>query len=514
MTSRALLGLVIVAVWVGLLGWHVRREYMQPELTRLAEATMTLAPGTHFFSLHMGGQTIGMSSSLLDTVPDGFILEEVMDLELQAMGQSGRIAARTRVHLTPTLRMTQFSFALDSPDGAFSADGEVAGDSLLQVRVDPGSGVEDLTFRVEEAPLFSAALPILIAKAGELRVGRTMNFPVFDVSTLSTRTVEVQVLERDEVMLPDSALMDPETGRWVAADHTPVTGWKLRQTYAGMTVESWIDEDGRVIRSSSPMGFYIERTDFELANQAWNDSREVASTVDPASDVIFSTAIGSNVDLGETGAYEELRFVLSGVDLAGFDLDGGRQMVRGDTLIVRRESWGELDAGYRLPYPRMDLRRALEPEPLIQSGDERIIRAARRAGGVGPRSGSDPKAVAERLTFSVYRMLSKEISFSLPSALQVLETRKGDCNEHTVLYVAMARALGLPARVAVGLVYLDGAFFYHAWPEVWLGDWVAVDPTLGQVPADAAHLRFMSGGLAQQVEIARLIGNLHIEVIK
>ncbi|MFC1661286.1 transglutaminase-like domain-containing protein, partial [Gemmatimonadota bacterium] len=104
--------------------------------------------------------------------------------------------------------------------------------------------------------------------------------------------------------------------------------------------------------------------------------------------------------------------------------------------------------------------------------------------------------------------------FSVPSAVQVLESGAGDCNEHTVLYVALARALGLPARTAVGLVYLDNAFFYHAWPEVWLGQWVAVDPTFGQYPADAAHLRFVVGGLAQQVDILRLIGRLDIEVIR
>ena len=65
----------------------------------------------------------------------------------------------------------------------------------------------------------------------------------------------------------------------------------------------------------------------------------------------------------------------------------------------------------------------------------------------------------------------------------------------------------------MGLVYLNGAFFCHAWPEVWLGEWVAVDPTFGQTPADAAHIRFVIGGLAQQVEIVRLIGRLDIEVL-
>jgi len=125
----------------------------------------------------------------------------------------------------------------------------------------------------------------------------------------------------------------------------------------------------------------------------------------------------------------------------------------------------------------------------------------------------DPKQVARQLTTSVYNMLEKSITFSVPNAVQVLETLRGDCNEHTVLYVALARALGLPARTAVGLVYVNGAFFYHAWPEVWLGEWVAMDPTFGQYPADASHIRFVIGGLAQQVEIVRLIGNLDIEVL-
>jgi transglutaminase-like putative cysteine protease len=50
-------------------------------------------------------------------------------------------------------------------------------------------------------------------------------------------------------------------------------------------------------------------------------------------------------------------------------------------------------------------------------------------------------------------MLDKKPTVSLPSAREVLRTKVGDCNEHTALYVAMARAAGLPARIAVGLAY-------------------------------------------------------------
>jgi hypothetical protein len=208
-------------------------------------------------------------------------------------------------------------------------------------------------------------------------------------------------------------------------------------------------------------------------------------------------------------------FVLTGVDLGGFELEGGRQRLRGDTLVVQQEDWTAIRPDYdELPFPRLEFLEYLAPEPMIQSDDEEIVREAERISGWRAFGRNDPMRTAQRLTMGVHGMLEKQITFSIPNATQVLESRQGDCNEHTVLFVAMARALGLPARTAVGLVYLDGAFFYHAWPEVWLGQWVAVDPTFGQYPADAAHLRFVTGGLAQQVEIVRLIGNLDIEVIR
>ena len=60
---------------------------------------------------------------------------------------------------------------------------------------------------------------------------------------------------------------------------------------------------------------------------------------------------------------------------------------------------------------------------------------------------------------------------------------------------------------------MNGKFYYHAWPEIWLERWVAVDPTFGQFPADASHLRFTIGGLARQTDLLRLVGALHIDVL-
>jgi hypothetical protein len=114
----------------------------------------------------------------------------------------------------------------------------------------------------------------------------------------------------------------------------------------------------------------------------------------------------------------------------------------------------------------------------------------------------------------VFQELEKKITVSVPSAVQILETRRGDCNEHAVLFVALARSLGIPARTAAGLVFRNGHFYYHAWPEVYLHGWAAVDPTFGEVPADAGHIRFTVGGLAHQIELIHRIGNLRISVLE
>jgi len=114
----------------------------------------------------------------------------------------------------------------------------------------------------------------------------------------------------------------------------------------------------------------------------------------------------------------------------------------------------------------------------------------------------------------VYNYLEKTPTLSLPNALDVLKTRKGDCNEHATLFAALTRSVGVPTRLALGLVLLDSKFYYHAWNEVFVGKWVAVDPTFGQFPADATHIKFIEGNLSRSSEILKLVGNLNLEVIE
>ncbi|HET7380890.1 MAG TPA: transglutaminase-like domain-containing protein, partial [Gaiellales bacterium] len=150
---------------------------------------------------------------------------------------------------------------------------------------------------------------------------------------------------------------------------------------------------------------------------------------------------------------------------------------------------------------------AYDADFLITSADRRIRTQALQVAGVE----RDPTKVAAALTHWVSQTVQPVPTTAFPLASAVLNRGRGDCNEHTVLFVAMARALRLPARPVAGLLRVDGRYYYHAWAEVYLGDWVAVDPTLDQFPADVAHLRLVADGLARPIDLAPRVGRLTLD---
>jgi transglutaminase-like putative cysteine protease len=266
-----------------------------------------------------------------------------------------------------------------------------------------------------------------------------------------------------------------------------------------------VTDTGEVVREESPLGLMTIREPAEMA-------RQMAVTRRVQTDLLRLSAVVPTMKqrIDEPRDVRRLRFRLTGTEITP-DMQGGGQTIAGD--IVEVVDARNLTPGSGDP----DAPRYLQPEPLIESDDPLIQAEAERA--VAGAEGN--RARAERLTRHVNAMLDKKPTVSLPSAREVLRTRVGDCNEHTALYVAMARAVGIPARIAVGLAFVrgvQGAFYYHAWPEVYVeeggrGLWLPVDPTFNQFPADATHVRLARGGLEKQAAIVPMIGRLRIDVL-
>ena len=146
------------------------------------------------------------------------------------------------------------------------------------------------------------------------------------------------------------------------------------------------------------------------------------------------------------------------------------------------------------------------PTRFLQSDDPRVRAHANAAAG----SLTDAGAVALACERYVARTLTdKNFSTALASAAEVAETLSGDCTEHAVLLAAMLRAKGIPSRVCVGLVTIEGRgeLGGHMWTEAYLSDgdgsdgdgpatWRPLDATLGRGGIGAGHLTLARSDLA------------------
>ena len=513
MKVRVIAAVAIAAAWAGGVAMMVRREVYKPHVERLAEAALRVTPGAVFYAVLQGGKQVGFASSTVDTAATLIEQREYLVADMVVGGKPVRATARTNVQLTRTLRMRTFDASVEADQAPVRVQGEVLGDTVLNVVVNPVPGQPADTQRLALGGpvLLPTLIPLAVALEATPRVGASYVLPLFDQTAMAPRDVRIRVVAETSFVVNDSSVFDSTSGLWTGVLPVTVKAWRL-ETERGLGADSWVDEQGRVVQSRQ-MGFELRRMPYEVAFENWRRESDVtaakpAATTARNRDIIEATAIASNRRL--RGDMNELRARLSGVPLKGLDLDGGRQSLRGDTLVVTRE---RNEAMAPLYFPIRGYQRGNRPElrgePFMEIEHPEIVALAER---LSERT-RDPRIIAQRIHNWVRDSIKKEVTVGIPSALHVLHTRVGDCNEHTQLYVALARAAGLPARVVTGLVYLDGKFYYHAWPEVMLRGWVAVDPTFGQFPADAAHLRFVTGGLGRQAELLRLVGNLQIKVI-
>jgi transglutaminase-like putative cysteine protease len=514
--KRGLLAAGILALWLGGLGVLVQRELFRPHVEQLAEAGLRVTPSATYFAVLQRGEQIGFASTTIDTVQGGIIVQDYLVADLPVAGRLHRASARTSVKLSRALRVSSFTFDVDADLTPIKAAGTVLGDTLLLLTVKGVAGQPTDTQRIKlTGPILLPTLvPLAVALGERPKVGKTYTLPIFDPTSMSARDARVSVQSESLFVLQDSSVLDAGTGRWHGALPDTVRAWRIstdgNTTGGGSGFAGWVDEQGRVVLANQLLGLTLERRPHEVAFENWkNDAAKRGNLVSADRDIYETTAISANEALRQN--LSELKVRLSGVDLDGFDVKGYRQRLRGDTLTIAREEPAALKAAYALPNGAKStvMFVFLDAEPLLEVTNPEIVTLAHRLRG----SDTDPRVVAERINRWVYDSLEKKITVGVPSAVATLRKRSGDCNEHTQLYVALARAAGVPARVAAGLAFVDGKFYYHAWPEVWLERWVAVDPTFGQFPADAAHLRFTIGGLGKQAELLRLMGALKIDVL-
>lgn len=157
-----------------------------------------------------------------------------------------------------------------------------------------------------------------------------------------------------------------------------------------------------------------------------------------------------------------------------------------------------------------------KPNIWIQSDAPEIVALSEAA--VGGASGWERLPALSRF---VYRTIkNKGYDQAFLSALEVAQRKEGDCTEHAVLLAALARARGFPARVAVGLVFRQDAFYYHMWTEILVNNcWVGFDATRERGVVTPGYIKLghdslgHSDGIAVFLPAVKLVGQIKIEFV-
>jgi hypothetical protein len=470
--------IAFIIIWVILFGALLKRDYFIKSIDVREDQTIKRGREESFAGIYFQRERIGfVKNRLTESGTDEYILYQDAFLYLNILNESHPVDMRVKATLTRDMLLKDFVFHFTSPFYKMNAEGYVEG-QVVNFTLTTGKETISDTIRLKKQPFLSTNRRSYLLKQG-LQPGDKLKVPYFDPISLSGKDTVMEYKGQEKILL----------NKRVYNLHHFV------ETFSGIKINSWLDDEGKVVKEESPAGFvFIAEPEFK-AKDLKVMGKEILSSVS-------IPLTGGSMDLtGRTS----IRYKLTLPEGADFDLDKDRQSLEGDILTLQQRHPPETNAAACNGFPD-----ELASTPYIQTKNQRITDLAQAEAGEETNDLNRIKVLAEW----VFENLEKRPVLGIPDALTTLSTRMGDCNEHAALFAALARNAGIPTRIASGVTFFEGAFYYHAWNEVCLDDsWYSVDTTKNQFPADLSHIKFVEGETDKQVKIAALLGKLKIEII-
>jgi hypothetical protein len=493
--KKIILAILISVFWVAMSAELVRRELWLPRLPSgstsiAASLTPDISYKEQWMGIYYEGEKVGYSSTTVSRLTrrdaPGFIVLNRTYMLVKVLEMPMKVRFEGVLRTDESFKMRNFSASLKSAGHRIQIDGEREGE-MLSLKVLSGNKVFRKKTKVSEDLNVSNSLTPLLYLP-DLEAGLTYTIDILDPLSLDTNKAKITVIGMEPYEY-EGRLIDT---------------YVVETTYQGISFTTWVTESGEVLKEATPLGWTLLRENRNVAA----DFR--VADLEARHDIAQLIAVHSDIQISEPELTRTMEAHLTGIDLDRFHLDGaGQRLIDPETGLVRIEMKPP-QTTQTVPVRTTDasFAESLRPTLFVQSDDEGIRKLAGEIAG----DETDSLRIAERINQWLFENIRKKITFSLPSAVEVLDTREGDCNEHTVLFVALARALGIPSKQAIGLVYHKGSFYYHSWPEIYVGEWIAMDPTLGQPLADATHIKLLEGELDQQVKLMQAIGKIRLSI--
>lgn len=443
---------------------------------------------TEFSGIYSEEKRVGFNKTIF--VEDGDILriKEHSKLKMILLGSENDM----EIHSTYLLnkgKLSEFTFKMQSQRVNIEAEGARVGSKLI-IKTPTASGHSEFKIELDREPMVNSYINKWLVKKG-LSVGKKYETYIFEPTTiliggsLDDLKAEIEIVEKESIEIPTGKF---DTYKYVV---------NLNNTKNNV----WITDRGELIKDVSSIGLVAFKE-----NEALMQNENLQRV-----DITEKTAISASETIDNPRKLNQLKVKLSGLESLGdFNLnDHNRQFLNDDLLIIKTEDISSFKHLTSIPNKDSVLQQYLSPTNLIQSKSESITVLAYNIVG----KTINPIDKVQLINKWVYNNLEKKPTISIPNALDVLRSKSGDCNEHSVLFTAFARSLEIPTKIILGIVYLNDKFYYHAWNEVFLGKWVSVDPTLNQLPVDASHIKFFEGDINRSTEIMKLVGKLDLQII-
>ena len=475
-------GILVLGVWLILMALLVHRtEFSENKTESIAEfpTRSVETQDKEWKEIYLKERKVGYAVSLLRPFKGGYFVQEELFLKLNLMGMGRSLYSLTQAQVDEKLLLKSFQFMMTSGVVRFRMSGKVEGDVLVL-----SSGNQSAKrIKLVQTPMVGSSMTYFF-RSRKVKVGDLFHFPFFDPATMMQKELVIKVTGKETLTLHRVAY----------------EAFRLEADLWGKPVTFWIDENGETLKEEGFMGFTSVKSSAARAPQ----------DVEGGADLYEMTATVPDRPLKDSARLSYLKLKVEGVDSMDPVMNRGRQRMHEGVLEIEKE---KIPAHPSYPLGQhvfaSEWRGFLDPEFNIESRDKEILEAVQLIVG----DDRNAVSVTRKMVQWVYRHVEKKPVLSIPSALEVLRTRAGDCNEHATLLTALLRAAGIPARLSIGLVYTRDKFYYHAWTEAYLGEWVSMDATLDQMPADASHIKLLEGNLDKQVQIAGLIGELKVQIL-
>lgn len=439
-----------------------------------------------WLGIFIQGARVGYSFTKIMTFESGLTIENRSQMTINMMNQITTLGTHLFAQTDTAYALNNFSISISTQGHEAKIKGVIKDNKLVLTNY--SHGIEQTQVKeIKEKPYFPDAIDQIVKKKN-LKPGDEISVPYFDPTSQSSGQAKLKVYPDEMVMVFDKQLM----------------GKKIEINFMGVATYLYIDNNYKIIKSEIP-NLHMEMIPMT--------KEEALAEIKPqdAFELLGFFSIKLPAPLPEDKNINFLKLKLKDLQTEGLDLSDDYQKLVSEeplTINIIRADINELTDFQEKAQVHQEF---LKPSAYIQCDNQEIIKQAKKI------TGNEKSAIirAKKLVSAVHQMLRKVATPSMPSAIDVLKTKEGDCNEHAVLFTALARASGIPTKIYVGLVNLEGdAYFYHAWCAVYLGKWVPVDPTFNQFPADVYHLKLKEGEISDWAEVLKVVGKLKIEVME